>query len=195
MPEFPFRQFMSLLGLIPPGGWRQSSMTENPALLQKRITLIASLHRCGSQTWRDMPPVPGYKQPNWQTILLYRGCTAVCSRNEIFLAFCSHPLSSLWENSISPFGEIVPLVIILAETSTEDWCSSFWCSKWCCAVFSLCYNTTQHRTESVEGMKSVFTAGLRNQCTIVLSGSEQHCRQRARLVFNIYGKLNFLKLS
>lgn len=48
---------------------------------------------------------------------------AVCKRNEHFLTFCMHLLSCLWGKQQEFFGGIVPSVLILAETSAEDWCT------------------------------------------------------------------------
>jgi len=129
---------------------------ENKTILN--LTLSAWLQWCGSQTPKDTP-VPGNSHS--LTACLFGDSKIVCSRDEKFLTFGMHLLSSLWESSRSRFREIVPSVLIFADHQQKtDAVPSKVANG--AGLLSLCNNTIQHRAVQNWEMRKGNSAALTN---------------------------------
>lgn len=99
---------------------------------------------------------------------------SACREEEIFVTFCIDPLSSVqgWGAGLgaaSFWEEIVPSLLMCAEASAEDWCSSplkWQMELWCRLIAAQCSSSCG--SEELEGEKD-FNAALRNQCAVWLA--------------------------
>lgn len=121
----------------------------------KKIPHRASLQRCGSQVPTETPPVPGCKPSNW---LFWCSCLQGERKKHFLLFACINYLLS-GKTAWGLLGKSFPSVLILADTSTRDWCRSLWNGKWSCAVVSA---TTQCTAEAYSRVRAHYRVALRN---------------------------------
>lgn len=125
---------------------------------------------------------------------------SACREEEIFLTFYIDPLSSLRAAGVGvlqgghkagSFGEeIVPSLLMCAEASAEDWCSSplkWQMELWCRLIAAQCSSSCN--SEELEGEKD-FNAALRNQCAVwpaLQSRQQKNNKKKIKAASSIQG--------
>lgn len=92
------------------------------------------------------------------------GCfgAAVCRGKEKNISYSLHASIIFFlggQKAWGLLGKSFPSVLILADTSTRDWCRSLWNGKWSCAVVSA---TTQCTAEAYSRVRAHYRVALRN---------------------------------